>query len=198
MKTILALLSAACLCAQGVAQAQSTAPAAPKVPAPATAGSRLKAVPAKPGSGQTASLSESEGSNCPVDGNGDSQCVVTSSGTRSGGGGGSYTPPEPGREPGEGGRGGSGADSGGPSEASLTKEAAEIARGLELPCPEVDESRLTYLDRMADFCVSKVKAAYPYWSKLWPPLPYSACTLAGIKQRAGLVYIGELACKKEE
>ncbi|WP_439442349.1 hypothetical protein [Roseateles sp. DB2] len=54
MKTILALLSAACLCVHGATHAQSTAPAAPKVPLPATAGSKLAAVAAKPGSGQRA------------------------------------------------------------------------------------------------------------------------------------------------
>ena len=197
MKTILALLSAACLCAQGVAQAQSTAPAAPKVPAPATAGSRLKAVPAKPGSGQTASLSESEGSNCPVDGNGDSQCVVTSSGTRSGGGGGSYTPPEPGREPGEGGRGGSGADSGAGSEAFFNKEAAEIARGLELPCPKDGELDEAYIGRMTQYCQSTVKKAFPWVTLIRSRLPMEACLVADISGRASMVLAGALECKKE-
>ena len=98
MKTILALLSAACLCAHGATQAQSGTPFAPTATTPTPPASKLPATPARPGSGQTASLSESEGSNCPRDENGDPRCVVTSSGTRSGGG--SYTPPEPGKQPG--------------------------------------------------------------------------------------------------
>lgn len=99
MKTVLALLSAACLCAHGAAQAQSSTPVAPKAARPTPPAGKLPAVPARPGSGQTASLSESEGSSCPVDGAGESQCVVVSSGSSSGGGG-SYTPPEPGGVPG--------------------------------------------------------------------------------------------------
>lgn len=96
MKTILALLSAAGLCAHGAACAQSTTPAAPKAATPALSAGKLPAVPAKPGSGQTAALINGGGSGSVVCTNGPDgvpHCDKTEiDGKSDGGGGGEVIP----------------------------------------------------------------------------------------------------------
>lgn len=87
IKTILALLSAAGLCAHGGACAQSTTPAAPKAATPALSAGKLPAVPAKPGSGQTAALINAGGNSCPRKPDGSEECTVEVTGPSDGGGG---------------------------------------------------------------------------------------------------------------
>lgn len=86
MKTILALLSAACLCAHGAAHSQSSTPAAPKAAMPMLPASKLPAVPAKPGSGQVASLINGGGNSCPRNQDGSEECTVEVTGPSGGGG----------------------------------------------------------------------------------------------------------------
>ena len=116
-------------------------------------------------------------------------CTVDVTGERSGGGGGGDLPKY---DPGTGSGG-----AGDPTAAIYSKEAAEIANGLELPCPKDNELDAAYIARMTQYCQSTVKKAFPWVTLIRPSLPKEACLVADISSKASMVLAGVLECKKE-
>ncbi|HLO94679.1 MAG TPA: hypothetical protein VK195_10195 [Burkholderiaceae bacterium] len=91
MKNVVALISAAFLCAHGAAQSQSAGPAAEKTTPTVLISGKLVI---KPGIGLTASLmnSGSSSGNCPIGPDGMPNCEVVIDGKSDGGGGGGGIP----------------------------------------------------------------------------------------------------------